>query len=179
MLAVPAYVVLFLVLSPIELPAPHRVSEPYWGALKQTAWDLELTGPRCPWINDFESEVRWVRKNWREAAECPPLADSKRLPPPSLIRKLLGFNAAYRQFLEARREVRRHEWDEVTEVLGETDRLREVWQAAADASSEDHIWVCRRRALKRLKELIGEEAYDAGNLPPCVPLWRFHESSFR
>jgi len=176
---VPTYLVLVLILSPVELPAPHRAPEAYWQALKQIALDLELTGPRCPWINDFESEVRWVRKNWREALDCPPLADGQRLPPPGLIRQLLGFNSAYRQFLEARREVRRLDWDELTEVLSETDRLREVWQAAADATSPDHIWVCRRRALKRLKDLIGEEPYDAGSLPPCVPLWRFHMASSR
>jgi hypothetical protein len=171
--------VLVLVLSPVEIPVSRRASEPSWQALRQVAWDLELTGPRCPWINDFESEVRWVRKNWRDAADCPPLADSTRLPPLGHIRELLNFNAAYRQYLEARREVRRHEWDEITEIVSETDHLREVWQAAADATSEDHIWVCRRRALKHLKELLGDQAYDAGTMPPCVPLWRFHDSSSR
>src|SRR5438477_6291186 len=100
---VPAYVVLVLVFSPVELPVPQRVSEPYWQALKQVARDLELTGPRCPWISDFESEVRWVRKNVRETADCPPLADARRLPPAVQIRQLLAFNSAYRQFLEARR----------------------------------------------------------------------------
>jgi hypothetical protein len=174
---VPAYVVLVLVLSPVEIPVSQRVSEPFWQALKQLASDCELTGPRCPWINDFESEMRWVRKNLRETVDCPPLADARRLPPATQIRQLVGFNSAYRQFLEARREVRRHEWDELTEIINETDRLREIWQAAADASSEDHIWVCRRRSLKRLKELIGEGAYEAGRLPPCVPLWRFYEAS--
>jgi hypothetical protein len=176
---VPLFVILVLVLSPFELPAPHRASVSYWVALKRVAKDLELTGPRCPWINDFESEVRWVRKNWRDAVDCPPLTDCRRLADPSLTRKLLGFNGIYRQFLEARREIRRHEWDEITEVLGETDCLREIWQAAADATSEQHIWVRRRRALKRLRELIGEAAYDAGELPPCVPIWRFQESSSR
>jgi hypothetical protein len=86
---------------------------------------------------------------------------------------MLAFNASYRQYLEARRWVRRHEWEELSDVLGETDRLREIWQAAAEAAAEDHIWVCRRQALRRLQELIGDEAYYSGNLPPCVPLWRF------
>jgi hypothetical protein len=150
-----------------------------WQALKQTAWDLELTGPRCPWIADFRSEVRWVRKHWRESACCPPLSDCRRLPPATAIRQMLAFNAAYRQYLEARRWVRRHEWEELTEILSETDRLREVWQAAAEAVAEDHIWVCRRQALRRLQELIGDEGYYSGNLPPCVPLWRFERASGR
>jgi hypothetical protein len=157
---------------------PHRVPEAYWQALKDAAWNLELTGPRCPWIADFRSEVRWVRKHRPDALACPPLADSRRLPSPVVIRQLLAFNGAHRQYLEARRWVRRHEWEELTEALCETDRLREIWQAAAEAASEEQIWICRRRALLRLQELIGEEAYYTGNLPPCVPLWRFAASNY-
>jgi hypothetical protein len=26
---------------------------------------------------------------------------------------------------------------------------------------------------------VGEEAYDAGSLPPCVPLWRFDVATAR
>ena len=169
----PNLLVLLLILSPVELPAPHTVSEPYWEALKLLALNLELTGPRCPWVNDFMSEVRWVRRHYREAAECPPLSDCRRLPLDVPVRQMLDFNAAYRQNLEARRCVRRHEWDEITDALRETDRLREVWQCVADAVSEEQIWVCRRQALRHLKELIGEEAYNQGSLPPCIPIWRF------
>jgi len=177
--AVQTYLVVLLIVSPCEIPVPRRVPDAYWHALKQTAWGLELTGPRCPWINDFRSEVRWVRLRWRESLAYPPLADCQRLPPQDTIRQLLAFNSAYRQFTEVRRCLRRHEWDVLTETLQETDHLHHIWQAAREAMAEDQNWVCRRRALLRLQQLIGTEAYSRGNLPPCVPLWRFELASNR
>src|SRR5437773_598642 len=88
-----SYLILLLVISPVEIPVPRKVPEPYWQALKETAWGLELTGPRCPWITDFRSEVRWVRLRWRESLAYPPLADCERLPAQDTIRQLLAFNA--------------------------------------------------------------------------------------
>jgi hypothetical protein len=173
------YIVLLLVLCPVEMPVPRRAPEPYWQALKQTAWALELTGPRCPWITDFRSEVRWVRQRWRESLAFPSLADCQRLPAQDTIRQLLAFNTAYRQYTEMRRCLRRHEWDMLTDTLQETDRLCCVWQAAREAMAEDQNWFCRRRALFRLQQLIGSEAYSCGDLPPCVPLWRFELASMR
>jgi hypothetical protein len=174
---VATYLVLFLIISPFEAPVPRRVPEPYWHALKQTAWALELTGPRCPWITDFRSEVHWVRLRWRESLTYPALADCQRLPPQDTIRQYLAFNAAYRQYMEIRRCLRHHEWEELTETLQETDRLCHVWQAAREAMAEDQSWICRRRALLRLQQLIGTEAYSRGQLPPCVPLWKFELAS--
>jgi hypothetical protein len=34
----------------------------------------------------------------------------------------------------------------------------------------------RRQALKKLKEMIGDDAYTLGELPPYVPVWRFTEA---
>jgi hypothetical protein len=169
----PTYAIWLLILSPFDIPIPRHASEPYWQALKQTAWWLELTGPRCPWNTDFRSEVRWVRLRWRESLGYPALTDCQRLPPPETIRQFLAFNAAYRQSVEVRRCLRRHEWEMLTETLWETDQLMQVWQAAREAVAEEQNWVCRRRALFRLRQLIGPDAYSNGDLPPCVPLWRF------
>jgi hypothetical protein len=33
----------------------------------------------------------------------------------------------------------------------------------------------RRQALKKLREMIGENAYYYGQMPPSVPVWRFRE----
>jgi hypothetical protein len=168
-----------LILCPFELPVPRRVPDPCWRALKETAWALELTGPRCPWITDFRSELRWVRLRWRESLTYPALADCERLPPHETIRQFLAINATYRQYAEIRRCLRRHEWDALTEAIQETDRLCYVWQTAREAMAEDQNWVCRRRALLRLRQLIGNDAYFNGDLPPCVPLWRFELASNR
>ena len=44
-----------------------------------------------------------------------------------------------------------------------------------DARCEYYYITVRRQALKRLRTMIGAEAYDAAELPPYVPLWRFLE----
>jgi hypothetical protein len=44
-----------------------------------------------------------------------------------------------------------------------------------DARCDYYYVTVRRLALKRLRELVGDEAYYAGNLPPCVPIWRLQE----
>jgi hypothetical protein len=57
--------------------------------------------------------------------------------------------------------------------MKETDKLYQIWDAVLDARSEYYYVTVRRKALKRLQELIGERNYFYGRLPPHVPLWRF------
>jgi hypothetical protein len=61
----------------------------------------------------------------------------------------------------------------VQSVLLETDRLYQVWDAVRDARCDYYYVNVRRQALERLRELVGDEAYYSGDLPPCVPLWHF------
>ena len=50
-----------------------------------------------------------------------------------------------------------------------------MWDAVRDARCEFYYVTVRRQALKKLRDLVGEEAYLAGTLPPNVPTWRFNE----
>ncbi len=65
----------------------------------------------------------------------------------------------------------RGEWLRAT--IQETDRLYQVWDKVRDARCDYYYVTVRRTALKDLRALIGDQAYYAGDLPPCVPLWRF------
>jgi hypothetical protein len=60
-------------------------------------------------------------------------------------------------------------------ALKETDSLYQVWDSVRDARCEYYYITVRRQALKRLQQMIGPDAYNAANLPPHVPLWRFQE----
>jgi hypothetical protein len=60
-------------------------------------------------------------------------------------------------------------------ALQETDRLYQVWDAVRDARCDYYYVTVRRQALKRLRELIGDEAYYSASFPPCVPFWRFQQ----
>ena len=44
---------------------------------------------------------------------------------------------------------------------------------ARHAACEYYYVTVRRQALKKLKEMIGDQAYYSGSLPPHVPVWRF------
>ena len=88
---------------------------------------------------------------------------------------LLAFNRAYRQHIDVRQPLELLNWWELRVALQETDHLYQVWDAVRDARCDYYYVTVRRLALKRLRDLVGEEAYYSSNLPPCVPLWRFEQ----
>src|SRR5438552_3258062 len=65
-------VVVILVMSPVELPAPATVPEPLWRGLEKVALIIEIVGPHERWRSDFNAELRYVRYHWRELADAPP-----------------------------------------------------------------------------------------------------------
>jgi hypothetical protein len=167
-----AYTLLVL-LSPVELPAPHRAEEARWLVLKRIALQLEVVGPHERWVTDYRSEVRYVRRHLAELAYAPPLSDCWWLPSPAVIKECRCFNLGYQRALEQRRVLALHRHDELTESLRETQQLSEIWRLVDAAACPTNSWVCRRRALMQLRELLGPDAYYNGTLPPSVPLWRF------
>jgi hypothetical protein len=168
-------VVALLLLWPTTPPVPQQVPEPLWQALKRVALATEVVGPHERWANDFHSELLYVRRHWRELAEAPALDDSRRLPPPDLVLSSCRLNWSYQEYLKARRCVCRHHWDELTIALEETQRLYQFWELVREAGCAERSWACRRRALLRLRELLGPVAFYNADLPPCLPLWLFNE----
>ena len=62
------------------------------------------------------------------------------------------------------------------QAISETDRLYAAWNAVSDTRCDFYYIPARRQAMKRLRDLIGTEAYQMGELPPYVPEWRFAEA---
>lgn len=162
-----------LIVSPVAPPVPHRAPAPAWQALKRVAGQLEVVGPKERWIDDYCSEVSYVRGHWRELADAPSLADAEALPPAAVARDWRCFNLCYQQALQRRRAVELHRREELDDALHEAEQLGEVLYLVEAATCPARSWVCRRQALRQLRELLGPEAYAASELPPCVPLWRF------
>src|SRR5262245_25747027 len=101
----------------------------------------------------------------------PPLLDRERFPPLEMIHQALEANRAYQRHVELRMAVETRHWWQWHEALAETRQLYECWDWLRDARScygERY----QRRALARLRELLGPGAYYAGHMPPPVPLWR-------
>jgi hypothetical protein len=150
--------------------------------LRSLAVECEILDPReVRYIlarpEDFAADVKLLRRRYQELAQAPGVDDSLRFPERTTVNELLAFNRSYRQLLDMRQPLELvHGW-ELRMVLQETDRLYQVWDSVRDARCPYYYVTVRRQALKRLRDLIGEDSYYAGNLPPCVPLWRFGEGN--
>jgi hypothetical protein len=136
---------------------------------------LEVVGPHERWVDDFHSELCYVRRHWRALTSAPPLCDGDRLPPLPIIKQCRDFNHAYQRCLDLRRQVLLYREAELTGALDEARRLCCVWSLMETAACPTQSWAYRRRALLALREQLGPEAYYSGEMPPCVPLWRFQD----
>ena len=123
----------------------------------------------------LEGPANLLRRRHGELKNVPSIADSQRFPERAAVNDLLAFNRAYRQHIDVRQPLELLNWWELRVALQETDHLYQVWDAVRDARCDYYYVTVRRLALKRLRDLVGEEAYYSSNLPPCVPLWRFEQ----
>lgn len=176
-----------LILAAALLSAPAGSPEPppsadRWpavrAALVQTALDWELLDDRetryvLARAEDFEADLNLLRRRHADLADAPRLADAARFPDRDAVAEAIRFNRAYRKHLETRQAWEADRADAIRVVLCETDRLYRTWDAVRDARCEFYYTTVRRQALKKLKEMVGEEAFAAGELPPYVPEWRF------
>ncbi len=58
-------------------------------------------------------------------------------------------------------------------TIQENNRLYKAWDYLRDAKTESYSEELRRIALFKLRGTIGVEAFDRGEMPDAVPLWRF------
>jgi hypothetical protein len=86
------------------------------------------------------------------------------------------FNQRYRAHLHRRLEWEDDRTGELRAALYEAVRLNEIYDSAWGAHPEYHcspeVKACY---LRKLRVLIGREAYQRGELPSCVPLHRFNQ----
>jgi len=149
-------------------------------ALVALAMEWEVLDPRetrfvFARLEDFEDNINLVRRRYRELQGAPRLGDCQRFPDHGTVNDFLGFNRAYRRYLDARQPVEQDRCESLHAALRETDDLYQVWDAVRDARCEYYYITVRRAALKRLRNLVGSDDYAAGQLPPVVPMWRFGE----
>jgi hypothetical protein len=122
---------------------------------------------------DFADDLKLLRQRHADLLDAPPLYDCQRFPDRSVVSELLTFNRAYRQNLDNRLAVEASSRARLEEAIAETDHLYQIWDAVRDTRCDYYYINVRRQALKRLRDLIGEQAYYTGSLPPHVPVWRF------
>jgi hypothetical protein len=149
-------------------------------AMQLLAVEWEILDPRevryvLARPEDFTSDLNLLRRRYADLIDAPPSHDCMRFPERQTINEFLSFNRAYRQHLDMRQPAEPARWWDLRTALQETDHLYSIWDTVRDARCEYYYVTVRRQALKRLKELVGDEAYYSGQLPPYVPLWRFEK----
>jgi len=162
----------------IELDSLKLLPSGLRAQIQKTAVRLQILDPReVRYIlarpEDFHADLNILRRRYSELANAPTIEDCLRFPDRTVVNDLLAFNRAYRQHIDVRQPVELIHWWELRMALEETEQLYQIWDAVRDARCDYYYVHVRRQALKRLREQIGDQAYYSGDLPPCVPLWRF------
>jgi hypothetical protein len=147
--------------------------------LQTLAVQMEILDPRevryiLARAEDFQSDLNLLRRRYHELSDAPSVSDSLRFPDREAVNEMLSFNRAYRQYIDTRQTVELSHWWEHQATLQETEQLYQIWDTVRDARCEYYYVTVRRQALKRLREQLGPSNYYSGQLPPYVPVWRFH-----
>lgn len=173
-----------LLTTPPDIPEPLPQAED-WAVLQESlqsvAVEWELLDTRetryvFARLEDFPDNLNLVRRRYRDLADAPKLSDCNRFPDRGTVNDLLAFNRAYRRHLDARVPMEQDRAAQLRAALKETDALYGVWDSVRDARCEYYYVAVRRMALKRLRDNLGADDYNAGRLPPFVPLWRFEDN---
>ena len=172
-----------LLTTPPEVPDPPPDVQD-WPAVQEAIQSLavewEILDPRevryvMARIEDWENDIALLRRRYQELKDAPKLSDAQRFPDRNTVAELLAFNRAYRRHLDSRQPLEQDRGHGLRTALKETDYLYQVWDSVRDARCEYYYITVRRQALKRLRQMVGPEAYNTAELPPYVPLWRFQE----
>src|SRR5262249_32657542 len=171
------------VLALAVLIAPAGCGEPFsapehacvWRTVQEIALSLELLDPReARYVlsrdGDFDAGVPPVRRRAAELRDAPLIADPWRFPPAETACRQLSFNRTFHRNLSLRRDALGAQ-PGFDEALAEAERLYKVWDAVRDAASEFYYVSVRRQALAQVRQMIGDDAYHKGQLPPPIPGW--------
>jgi hypothetical protein len=150
-------------------------------ALRQVALCWELIDPRerrclrgeC---SSFADDLQWLRRRHADLENAPYSGEVYRLPPLRVVMEALNFNEAFRKTLLSRAG-----WaegpmiEEIQQHLKEVDRRHRIWDLMRDAHMKCYYVTARRRTLRELREVLGDEAFYRGEWPTVVPVEAFRE----
>ncbi len=121
----------------------------------------------------FAGDLKMLQARYHEFLHAPLLEERRRFPDRGLVNDFLAFNRAYRSDLCARLVLDPVHAEDLRNAIQETDQLYHVWDAIRDTRCDYYYVTVRRQALLLLKQLVGNESFYSGQLPPHVPVWRF------
>ena len=94
----------------------------------------------------------------------------------SQTKDLLLFSNTYIEFCKKNIDIGNIEEQSAWyKVLKEAEHLNQIYNLVDDSVITQYGLYQRRLALFKLKQIIGEDDFYRGKLPPNVPIWRFGE----
>jgi hypothetical protein len=172
------------VLAVAAVTAPGDIAGEYahlGTALRQVALCWELIDPRERRClrgqgGSFADDLKWLRRRHDELENAPRTGEAFRLPPLRVVKEGLQFNLAFRKTLASRAEgATGPTLEEAQGHLKELDRRHRIWGLMQDAHRACYCVTARRRALRDLREAVGDEAFFRGEWPAVVPVEAFRE----
>lgn len=179
-----------LLSTALALPAVQPAPKPDYPLLSYVPWCLhsvirewaitvEIMDRReTSWfLNDrrtFHTDLKSLAQRWERLADCPYLFEIERFPSRELICEGKEFNRSYSTHLNELVLWYPDHWCSINRQIGETEKLYEIWDVVADFRCDYYYITLKRMQLAKLRELIGDEDFYSGYLPPPVPVWRFH-----
>lgn len=92
---------------------------------------------------------------------------------PNYYAEAMEFNRKYEKFLLSEMEKGYPYNITFQESLNETRYIHKIYDILDDINRPQMYLYQKRMRCIRLKYLLGDEAYEAGFIPPCVPIWYF------
>lgn len=162
--------------SPITVGADPIIM----ASLQAVAVRLEVMDPRelryvLARLEDFQSDVKLLRRRFHDLRGAPLLIDSERFPNRDIVSQWLAQNRVYQSHLLVKQDIYKDFYWEYNNVINDNDWLYKVWDTVRDCRCEYYYVTVRRQALRKLIELVGPECYYSGVLPPPVPLYAYRE----
>jgi hypothetical protein len=124
---------------------------------------------------DVENDMGLLISRFNELKGCPKTSEI----PPEIyflevkeVSDLLAHNRSFKYFLEQKRGllIGHAESELIDLVIKENDKCYEFWDAVKDVHSNYYYVTVRRRALKKVKDIMKE---NGGEILPIMPHWRF------
>ena len=126
--------------------------------------------------NYYNSTFIELRQRFHNLKDAPPISDMYRFPSKQIAQDNIDLNRNFAIHVWSMVDQTRSSKNEhYREIISECKRLEEFWELMDEVQRPYLYKPTRRESMKRIRQLIGEEAYYYGRFPSPVPLWRFRE----
>jgi hypothetical protein len=120
---------------------------------------------------EFAGDLSTMRTRLKSLYDAPRLHECYLWPERAISGEMILMNRDIKRRIEAIYELY-PESRSLKLVLEDLEARYQLWDAARDARTEFYYIHIRREAMKKLLNLLGEEAFSRGELPFGVPTWR-------